>query len=119
MVCALIRVKLDEKWRPKNLGDPPTVAHHVPLIGSVASYIKEDTSFAGVMLIFAGLVPNKHNHWNPGQILPHFYVRHILVALKLRDLPISLMFTDFLNVLICPPGTYIMYYVGQNSLELY
>ena len=79
-------------------GKGGTVAHHVTLIGSLASYIKEGTSFASVMLIFAGLVPIKHNHWNPGQILPHFYVRNILVALKLRDLQISLMFTDFLNV---------------------
>jgi hypothetical protein len=82
----------------------PTVAHQVTLIGSVASYINEDTSFAGVMLIFASLLPIKHNHWNPGQMLPHFYVRNILEALQLRDLQISPMFTDFLNVLICPPG---------------
>ena len=55
------------------------------------------------MLIIAGLVPIKHDHWNPGQILPHLYVRTILVALKLRDLQ-KLKFTDFHTILICPPG---------------
>ena len=61
------------------------VAHHVPLIGSHASYIKEITSFAGIMLKIASLVPIKHNHWNPGQILPHsllVYLQSIKVLSK-------------------------------------
>jgi hypothetical protein len=84
------------------------VAHYVTLIGSEVSYIKEATSFAGAILIISGLLHIKHNHCNPGQILPHFYVRNILVALKVRDLQISLMLTDFLNVLICPPGSFMV-----------
>jgi hypothetical protein len=53
----------------------------------VVSNIKTETQvpIAVVLLVFAGLVPIKHE-CNPGYILTHFYVRTILVAIKLRDL---------------------------------
>ena len=61
-------------------------------------------SFTGIMLIIASLGPIKHNHLNPGKILPQFYVRTILAALKWRDIQDSLIFTDFLFVSVNPPG---------------
>ena len=61
-------------------------------------------SFTGIMLIIASLGPIKHNHLNPGKILPQFYVRTILAALKWRDIQDSLIFTDFLFVSVNLPG---------------
>ena len=63
-----------------------TVALHVTVIGSEASYMKEASKMYGVMLKIAGLYPWIDSQYISGKILPHFDVNNVFVTLKLRDL---------------------------------
>jgi hypothetical protein len=63
-------------------------------------YIKEATSFSTIMLIFAGIVPSKHNYGNPGQILSHLYVRAIIIALLMFRFTYVHRFSSCLNFVV-------------------
>ena len=60
---------------------PPTVARHVPLLGSEAGYMKEAFKTAGVMLNIAGLYPWIDSQSISGKMLPHSEL-HTLHAMR-------------------------------------
>ena len=63
-----------------------TVAHHGTLLGSESTYMKEAPKSAGIVCKTAGIDPLIDYHCNPGQILPHFYVKNIFLAQILAKL---------------------------------
>ena len=65
---------------------PPTVAYYGTLLGSESTYMKEAPKSAGIVCNIAGIDPLIDLHCNPGQILPHFYVKNIFLAQILAEL---------------------------------
>ena len=55
------------------------------LLGSESTYMKEAQKSAGIVCKIAGIDPFIDYHCNPGQILPHFYVKNIFLAQILAD----------------------------------
>ena len=50
------------------------------------SFTKEAPRIAGIVCEIAGMDPSIEYHCNPGQILPHFYVKNIFLAQILAEL---------------------------------
>ena len=70
----------------RSIGGGGTVAHRGTLLGSESTYMEDATKSAGIVCEIAGIDPLIDYHWNPGQILPHFYVQNIFLAPKLTKL---------------------------------